>query len=164
MIDCMRKKVLLSLSVLLVLCILAVVAYLANSAVRYKNEFYGFSISLPRNWKGFSVLENYWLGYRIDEATDMPTDKGPVIIIRNPNWTGEKPYQDIPIMVFTIEQWKMIEGETLSVSAAPFPPTELGRNNLYVFALPARYNYAFYEGWREVDEILKSNPFVFFNP
>jgi len=38
------------------------------------------------------------------------------------------------------------------------PPTKLGENDHYVFALPARYNYAFPKGWEEVDQIMKSNP------
>jgi hypothetical protein len=34
----------------------------------------------------------------------------------------------------------------------------LGRNNRYVFALPARYNFAFPEGYEEVEKILESKP------
>jgi hypothetical protein len=36
--------------------------------------------------------------------------------------------------------------------------TELGRNNLYVFALPPRWNYDFSEGHEEAENIIKSNP------
>ena len=38
------------------------------------------------------------------------------------------------------------------------PPTKLAENDSYVFALPARYNYAYPKGWEEVDQIMKSNP------
>ena len=38
-------------------------------------------------------------------------------------------------------------------------PIELGRNSDYVFALPARYNYAFPEGYEEVDDIIESGAF-----
>ena len=58
-------------------------------------------------------------------------------------------------MVFTLEQWKSL-GE-FHVSPAPFPPSELGRNRKYVFALPARYNYDFLDGWEQVDSILKGH-------
>ena len=58
----------------------------------------------------------------------------------------------------------MIQQEKISVSAAPIPPSELGRNNKYVFALPARYNYSFPIGYEEVDKILKENPLKAFNP
>ena len=37
-------------------------------------------------------------------------------------------------------------------------PKELGRNSKYVFALPARYNFAFPTGFEEVEDILAGNP------
>ena len=42
--------------------------------------------------------------------------------------------------------------------AAPINPGELGRNVKYVFALPARYNYAFPTGYQEVEKILEGKP------
>ena len=60
-------------------------------------------------------------------------------------------------MVFTLEQWKSSEVGKFHVSAAPFPPNELGRSRKYVFALPARYNYGFLDGWEQVDKILKDH-------
>jgi hypothetical protein len=79
-------------------------------------------------------------------------------LIRNPKWTAAKKYQDIPIMVFTIGQWDSMMRQEYSVGAAPIPPSELARNAQFVFALPARYNYAFPEGYKEVDEILQGKP------
>jgi hypothetical protein len=58
-------------------------------------------------------------------------------------WTEDNPMQDIPIMVLTLDQWGEVTAEKISVGAAPIPPSELGRNNKYVFALPARYNSHF---------------------
>jgi hypothetical protein len=52
----------------------------------------------------------------------------------------------------------MIKHGTHNVSAAPFPPTELGRNKRYVFALPPRYDYAFLDGYLEVEEIMRGKP------
>lgn len=58
-------------------------------------------------------------------------------------------------MIFTLEQWgSLLEGK-FHIGAAPIGPTELGRNSKYVFALPARYNFAFPEGYEEVEEIIK---------
>lgn len=57
-------------------------------------------------------------------------------------------------MIFTLRQWN----ENLIVSAAPIGPSELGRNSRYVFALPPRYNYAFPDGYEEVEQILKDKP------
>jgi len=36
-----------------------------------------------------------------------------------------------------------LQQEKFHIGAAPINPSELGRNTKYVFALPARYNYAF---------------------
>lgn len=61
-------------------------------------------------------------------------------------------------MIFTMDQWNLIQQEKLAVGAAPIGPSELGRNATYVFALPARYNYAFLQGFEEVAQILTTNP------
>ena len=84
--------------------------------------------------------------------------KGPLISIRHPLWTEADPRQDIPIMIFTKAQWRLIEEGKLIVSAAPIRPSEPGRNIKYVFALPPRFNYAFIAGWQEVDDIIQRHP------
>jgi len=62
-------------------------------------------------------------------------------------------------MVFTRAQWRSLPHEELFVgAAAPMWLGELGRNHRYVFALPARYNYAFPTRYEEVEKILSSNP------
>jgi hypothetical protein len=61
-------------------------------------------------------------------------------------------------MVLTVSQWNSLQRGEFHVGAAPIGPTELGRNDRYVFALPARYNYAFPPGYEEVENILRSNP------
>lgn len=50
-------------------------------------------------------------------------------------------------MIFTINQWNLIQKSELSINGAPIPSRELGRNIEYVFALPARYNYGFLPGY-----------------
>jgi len=104
-------------------------------------------------------VNNQWNGTAVEgpQAGDVIAT-GSLISIRHPLWTEEIPRQDIPIMVFTISQWNAIQLEQLSLGAAPIGPSELGRNNKYVFALPARYNYAFPLGFEEVEQILKDNP------
>ena len=64
----------------------------------------------------------------------------------------------LPIMVFTFNQWNLLQQEKFHIGAAIIGPSELGRNNNYVFALPARYNYLFLQGYEEVENILKGNP------
>jgi len=52
----------------------------------------------------------------------------------------------------------LIQKEKIHIGAAPIGPSELGRNKIYVFALPARYNFGFLNGYEEVECILKNNP------
>ncbi len=125
----------------------------------YVNREYGFALDLPISWKGYIVLKRAWcqkrgLGGNVDDVTGCP-----IIVIRHPKWAAEHPYEDIPLMVFTHEEWKRIEDEDLIVTAAPFPPGELGRNQDYVFAVPPRYNYDFSIGWREVQNTLTKDHF-----
>jgi hypothetical protein len=123
----------------------------------YRNDVYGFSFSLPFSWEGYSVIQSVWNGNGVDDPSLKRS--GGLFSIRHPEWTTEVPRQDIPIMVFTISQWDEILDDKLSVGAAPIHPSELGRNGKYVFALPARYNFAFPKGFEEVEEIIKSKPF-----
>jgi hypothetical protein len=124
--------------------------------IEYTNIQYGFSLSLPLSWQGYSIIVSQWEGNNIGSVEIV--EKGPIISIRNPKWTQENPYQDIPIMVFTSAQWDSLQQDKFHVGAAPIGPSELGVNTKYVFALPARYNYTFPTGWQEVEKILEENP------
>jgi hypothetical protein len=129
------------------------------SVIEYRNTTYGFTFTLPASWKGYSILVGTWTGTVNDPARgDVPATQGPLISIRHPLWTAQDPRQDIPIMVFTHAQWQALQRLEFNVGAAPVPPRELGSNASYVFALPARYNYAFPTGWQEVDAILAGHP------
>lgn len=88
----------------------------------------------------------------------MAEVKGPKLLIRNPHWTEENPWEDIPIMIFTHPQWKLVKDGSLDVSAAPFGPEEIGRNRKYVFALPPRYSYDENHGYEEVIKIMERRP------
>jgi hypothetical protein len=118
------------------------------------NTQYGFKVALPTTWTGYTIV----VGER--EIRDVSTNKvletAPTVSIRHPLWTKEVPRQDIPIDVYTLSEWTGIKAEKYSVSAAPIPPSELARNTKYVFALPARYNFAFLQGFEEVEQILKN--------
>lgn len=129
-----------------------------NDAVTYKNVDYGFSFSLPETWKDYKIETDHWEGVAIGGDTTIET--GPIIYIRNPEWTTQNQRQDIPIMIFTLNQWNALQEEKFHIGAAPMGPSELGRNTRFVFALPARYNYAFLTGVEEVEEILQGNPLL----
>jgi hypothetical protein len=131
-----------------------------KDSVVYINKQYRFRFYLPKSWKGYSTLVEKWegsLAAQQGEDKSSQPESGPKIIIRHPLWTVGDPRQDIPIMIFTNAQWKLVQNEELTVSAAPIGPGELAHNAQYVFALPPRYNYGFETGYEEVDEILKRN-------
>lgn len=130
----------------------------SEDAITYSNTQYGFDIKLPASWDGYTIQSSKWQGTAITgKHQGDVVETGDVISIRHPDWTEENPRQDIPIMVYTLDQWNMVD-EEMAVSAAPIPPMELGRNLRYVFALPARYNYAFPAGFEEVEDIMEIHP------
>ena len=130
--------------------------YKDPNATVYRNTKCGFSFSLPQSWQGYSIITDKWEGLPIGGS--KPVAAGPLISIRHPRWTTQNPRQDIPIMVFTTNQWDSLQREEFHIGAAPIGPKELGRNTRYVFALPARYNFAFPTGYEEVKKILEGSP------
>lgn len=126
------------------------------TSITYNNTQYGFTFTLPMSWTGYTLINDTWQGLSV--ATGAVVETGPQISIRHPLWTATNKRQDIPILVFTLSQWSKITSEKVHIGAAPIPPSELGRNATYVFALPARYNFAFPTGYQEVEQILQSKP------
>jgi hypothetical protein len=53
--------------------------------VKYVNTNYRFAFSLPRSWKGYSVVAKRWQ----DTPQDQVRLSGPEITIRHPQWTDE---------------------------------------------------------------------------
>lgn len=125
----------------------------SQDSIVYKNDKYGFTFTLPQSFKGYTIVDSNWKAN--DETVKI---SGPELLIRHPDWTSDNPRQDIPIMIFTTDQWKALENDELHIGAAPINPSELDRNSKYVFALPARYNYSFLTGFEEVDKILSDHP------
>jgi hypothetical protein len=128
----------------------------ASTTIECRNSEYGFVFSLPGNWKGCQIVQNIWDGNNL-VASDKK-QSGPKFLIRNPKWTSTLPYQDIPIIVFTIAQWNSYMNEDFSISAAPILATELGRNNMYVLALPPRWNFDYSEEFEDAVSIVESKP------
>lgn len=133
--------------------------YVDTNSILYINTQYGFTFRLPKSWQNYTIVTTNWQGLAIvGPQSGQVVQSGAIISIRSPQWTQAVPRQDIPVMVFTLSQWTSLLREEFSVGAAPIPPSELGRNSLYVFALPARYNYAFPAGFEEVETILNGKP------
>jgi hypothetical protein len=132
--------------------------------VEYRDTELGFSFSLTASWEGFSIQESNWDGLKSGDLGDEVVEQGRIVSIVHPKSTTQQPRQEIPLMVFTIEQWERMQSGEWHIGAAPIGPRELGRNSRYVLAIPARYNYAFLEGWEEVERILQSHPLLTFEP
>lgn len=123
----------------------------------YQNQQYDFQFTLPNSWQGYSIVEQNWTGTPLDSDKSQ-TIKGPEILIRHPQWTTANPRQDIPVMIFNPAQWDLVQQEKIALGAAPVGPTEIARNDNYIFAIPARYNFAFLAGFEEVEKIIESKP------
>jgi hypothetical protein len=122
-----------------------------RGTVEYINREYGFRFTLPESWVGYRILWSEWQGNVLTNRGEVAHHlRGPRLVIRHPKWTQEKPHEDMPILIYTIAQWR--EGPV--VSAAPLYPKELGRNQKYVFAVPPRWDYDFSEGYEEAEKIL----------
>lgn len=134
------------------------------SKIYYKNSNYGFVINLPDSWDGHSVIEDEWEGYEVNSTFEKPApiEHGPLVSVRHPDWEYKSPRQDIPIMVFTLKQWSDMQADKFHIGAAPINPSEIGRNKKYVFAIPARYNFAYSTGFEEVEQILRGDNFQSF--
>ena len=133
--------------------------YKETDSIVYENTQYGFKFPLPKNWKNYTIIMDQWDGLSLsDLQSEKAVENGPIIYIRHPQWTSQNKRQDIPIMIFTITQWDSLQKEKFHIGAAPIGPKGLSRNSKYVFALPARYNFAFSAGYEEVESILNSKP------
>ncbi|HXK38167.1 MAG TPA: hypothetical protein VJ579_03820 [Candidatus Paceibacterota bacterium] len=128
----------------------------AAGTIVYLNNDFGFTVTLPSSWSNYSLVKSMWAGIAINSPSSTLYTEGPIISIRSPLWTSEAPRQDIPVMVFTLKQWDELQRDIFHIGAAPVNPSELGRNANYVFALPARYNFAFLPGYEEVQQIIEA--------
>lgn len=131
-----------------------------DTSITYKNTMYGFTFSLPSTWQGYSVITDTWKGAALASTT---AQSGTKLFIRNPKWTTATPYEDLPILVFTISQWDAYMNDAFSVSAAPIKASILERNNVYVFALPPRWDFDYSQNYQEAQTIIAGNPLKTFN-
>jgi hypothetical protein len=131
-----------------------------TTSVIYKNTDYGFNFTLPANWQGYSIVNETWKGSVLKSKIEQ---SGPKLLIRNPKWTVAVPYEDLPILIFTISQWDSYLAEDFSVSAAPILASELARNNKYVFALPPRWDFDYSLDYKEAQDIIAGKPLQAFN-
>jgi hypothetical protein len=103
--------------------------------VEYHDGKYGLTFWLPADWLGFSVLREEW-------HASMSPEHGPMIVLRHPQWRTNSPYQDIPIMVFTRNQWTAKNSDYGFYIGAGGIEYEISHNNDYVFGISSRFNWA----------------------
>jgi hypothetical protein len=169
----MNKKTLLSLTIIAATLITVLYFYFPSTSapvvvvtpppvtsVIYKNTDYGFNFILPTSWQGYTIIKDTWKGTPL---TSTSAQSGPKLLIRNPKWTTAAPYEDLPIVIFTISQWDAYTAEKFSVFAAPIKATELARNNVYVFTLPPRWDFDYSLDYKEAEDIIAGNPLQTFN-
>jgi len=165
----MKKELIIIIFVLLIIALVCIgIGFFVSSFIVktvskeliYKNSEYGFEITLPNSWAGYSIDKTKeWDGIRTDQPVieGGPDFTGPEVIIKNPKTTTTVKYQDIPIMVFTPDVWKLVQGDKVAVSAAPIGPFKIGENAKYVFATPPRwYGFTDDQGWQEAVNIVKT--------
>src|SRR5580704_4994606 len=78
--------------------------------VRYHSARYTLTFYLSADWRGYSVSIQQIDDERYSPAEDRQVIVGrtPMITLRHPQWQASAPYQDIPILVFTREQWEAL--------------------------------------------------------
>ena len=129
--------------------------------LRYHDAGYGLTFSLPTSWRGYSVSVQ-----QLDDETYSPAEDRrilvghtPMITLRHPRWQVSAPHQDIPILVFTRDQWNALHHGALWPSLfAGGVMDELWHDHDFVFVMSSRYNAADeVSGWKEVAEIVAQN-------
>ncbi|HWD92553.1 MAG TPA: hypothetical protein VG938_09400 [Verrucomicrobiae bacterium] len=131
----------------------------AGLPLRYHDSQYDLTFSLPASWKGYSILKQQWTGeaYSPEKDTDVVRGRGPIIIFRNPQWKTNDRYQDIPIYIFTRQQWDDSHLRYDAVGAGGII-LELWHDDKYVFGMHSRYNTDdSVKGWKEAEEIVRQN-------
>ena len=84
--------------------------------------------------------------------------RGPIIVLRHPQWKADDPRQDIPIMVFTRSQWEACGHDGRFFPYAGGVIYEMRHNRKYVFGIYSRYNAAdSVKGWKEAAGIVEWN-------
>lgn len=131
-----------------------------NSPIVYTNTQYGFNFTLPDNWEGYTIIQSTWEGVSLKNGA---AESGTKLLIRHPKWTEAAPYEDLPVLVFTTSQWDSYVAENFTVSAAPIQATKLASNNVYVFALPPRWDFDYSLDYEEAQDIIAGKPLQAFD-
>ncbi|HEY3760347.1 MAG TPA: hypothetical protein VGN23_01175 [Verrucomicrobiae bacterium] len=112
--------------------------------VAYHNSRYNLTFYLPADWHGYLVQTRQWNGITYAQATDrdeVVTHGQMIDILRGAQGKTGKPYQDIPIFIFTRQQWDdMHHGKFVDDQYAGGVIYEMWHNDDYVFGISSRFN------------------------
>jgi hypothetical protein len=130
----------------------------AGLPLRYHNAPYDFTFYLPASWKGYSVLTQQWESTieSADYQKQIGTERGPLIILRHPQWKASEPYLDFSIHVFTRNQWELEIKGRIAVDAGGLE-NEIAHNAKYVFAISSRFDWDELKGFKEAGRIVEQN-------
>jgi hypothetical protein len=108
-------------------------------AITFRGAKFDLTVSLPEDWRGYSVLAERWESSKYDPKSDrdMVTARGPILVLRDPRWKSSTPRQDIPILVFTRAQWQAGDDEGIYAGGVIY---EIAHNARYVFARYSRFS------------------------
>ncbi len=155
-----------------VLQVLAVLAFLCSGCASsnapahppdlplvYHNARYGLTLFLPTTWAGYSVMIEKWEGLKHVSGKNGPkvVARGPIIVLRHPQWKAAAPCQDIPIRVFTRVQWETYHQDGGFFLDAGGIDQEISHNYKYVFSVHSRFNWCEAAGWEEAGQIVQRN-------
>jgi hypothetical protein len=106
----------------------------------YVNHNYGFSVTLPRSWKHYSVVQASWCKPDGSFGEDADSARCQIVVLRHvlQQHSAEPiphPYEDIPVVILTLVQWKQLQHGDLVIGSDQDKLSKLGRNGKYVFAL-----------------------------
>src|ERR1035437_4859782 len=78
------KRALLSALCVVIIAAVVLVVIVTSNKTQYRNTQYGFYVSLPSTWKGYSVIDQTWTGYTNGANGQVASEHGPEILIRHP--------------------------------------------------------------------------------
>jgi hypothetical protein len=107
---------------------------------------------LPESWEGYTVVTDTGKDKRVDGNGDVVLN-GPKLLIRSPEWNVRYADAGYPDSDFHTGGVGSGTAGTACRLRRADPAQRARRNSKYVFALPARYNFAISARWEELQSI-----------
>lgn len=128
---------------------LKVSSSVASVSAVYKSAQYGLQIKFSPYWSGYTLISGSW--------QSKTGQKGPLLTFRNMKWTSSAPTTDIPLEIFTAQQWDQMQDLKFHVGGSESYPLEFKRNAKYVFAIDSRWAMSAQNDYSNVRAMLSSS-------